>query len=200
MSQNPFEGLLDLACPVIKDEPDIPYPTAVVGGVWTGGEILGNHALVEDSGEADNNGCVINSFHPPRDIVIDVPDEVFHYSSDQTTHIASARVIVIGGIASRAISKAIVNALVAAAGCTVGTAHPIREPAISFDNFWRTHSLPPEWRWSNLHYKLSLEGSLEKFKRQQQRQKSLFKHDEQKRIKKGRSHAKQKHKGMSRGA
>lgn len=55
-----------------------------------------------------------------------------------------------------------------------------------------------EFRWSDLHYRLSLQGTQEKFKRQQQRRKALFKHHEQKHVKAARSHAKQKHKGMNR--
>jgi hypothetical protein len=163
---------------------------------------MSNEEIVA-SDEVDNDTEIINDFHPPRAIVRSNPDEepleVIYYLPNQTNHITTTgRIVVMGGspTSNAAIKKAIVAALLATADRMVGTMEEVY-PHTSF-NFWQRSWYPAEWRWTELHAKLSWEGTLDKFKRQQQRQKSLYKHYQQKRIKKGRSHSKQKHKGMNR--
>lgn len=66
------------------------------------------------------------------------------------------------------------------------------------DMFSYYRDFPVEFRWTDLHYRLSMQSGPEKDKQVQQRRKAHFKFHQQKRVKQGRSHAKQKHKGMAR--
>lgn len=123
------------------------------------------------------------------DEVIEVPNT----SSEGNPH----RVYVIGG-GSR-LNADIAEKLVV---CFLGTRdhlNPMRDltriPEML--NFART-CFTPDFRWSPLHLHLSDVGTKTKFESQQQRRKALHKFHLEKRVKKGRSHAKQKHKGIAR--
>lgn len=166
MCQNPFEGMIDEICPVIKEDSSL--------------EINFNESRKK----------VVLLSNPYR-----IPDEMTYYAPNPTVHTTTGRVVVMGGTSS-AVSKAIVQTIIAMADRMIGTM--VEPTPLASLNFWQRSWYPIEWRWTDLHAKLSWEGSMDKFKRQQQRQKSLFKHHEEKRIKKGRSHAKQRHKSVAR--
>lgn len=61
-----------------------------------------------------------------------------------------------------------------------------------------TENFPTEFRFTDLHYQLSMQGARIKDQREQQSRKAHFILKEKKRVARGRSHAKQKHKGVSR--
>lgn len=84
------------------------------------------------------------------------------------------------------------NAAIAALLCSKHVLAPIAY-AQPWETCWQE---TVEWPWTPLHYKLSQIGTQEKEKRVQQRRAALFKLHEKKRLKKGRSHAKQKHKSV----
>lgn len=73
-----------------------------------------------------------------------------------------------------------------------------RVPMFEPDMFFFPTCYDVEFRWTPLHLKLSEEGTKMKLERQQQRRKALHKFHEKKRAKRGKEHAKQKHKGVSR--
>lgn len=125
----------------------------------------------------------IDEFNPVDAEVVDI-----EYSTPQ-------RVLLVGSSNSSTLRAAMVAALLGA-GLT-RTVDAFTEAIPSFANDWRwDFSVPPEWRWSNLHHKLSLQATLLKEKKVQQRRQALFNHYQEKRAKKGRSHAKQRAKSM----
>jgi hypothetical protein len=73
-----------------------------------------------------------------------------------------------------------------------------QRPMFDPDMFFFPTCYEVEFRWTDLHHRLSLQGTQMKLERQQQRRKALFKFHQEKRAKRGKEHAKQKHKGVSR--
>jgi hypothetical protein len=70
--------------------------------------------------------------------------------------------------------------------------------AKSMEAFSFSNQFPVEFRFTDLHYQLSHQATMLKDKRQQQSRKAHFLMHEKKRVARGRSHAKQKHKGTKR--
>jgi hypothetical protein len=136
-----------------------------------------------------------------NDVIIIDPSGDLSETDEAAIRVAlrSERVLVYTGdcMSSRTMSKlALMGAAVlgisntSALGLSASIAKSME--AFSFTTF------PEEFRFSDLHYRLSHEATMLKDKRQQQSRKAHFLLHEKKRVARGRSHAKQKHKGMQR--
>lgn len=108
---------------------------------------------------------------------------------ERDRRLAQNNVVIIGGSSRRSSPLSLAIAVTLAS-----MAHrPLEIPEITWDA-----DFPQEFRYSDLHYRLSLEATKIKDQRKQQSRKAKFLFHEKKRVQKGRSHAKQKHKGMAR--
>lgn len=163
-----------------------------------------SHSLI--SGVDELLPCVV---HPPEYehvLLVDGADseklkEMLQATCDSRPE-GLGRIVVIGtGGKSSALNEAIGNLLAKAFG---GQDILSLEPAFPHEpmslSFFRS-CFQPDFRWSDLHHRLSEQGTKTKLERQQQRRKALHKfHEAQrlKKIKKAREHAKQKQKSMKR--
>lgn len=147
---------------------------------------------------SENQGMVIVTpdFHRGVEVGIDELNP-FEVEAVDIENSNPKRVLIIGDSNSAALRAAMAAAMMS--GSFSRSLDCITEaiPSIGHEWSWDWND-PPEWRWSGLHQKLSLQATLLKEKKVQQRRQALFKHHQEKRAKKGRSHAKQRAKSAKR--
>ena len=150
---------------------------------------------------SENQGVVIITPDLHRGMEVGINDfNPFEAEAVDIEHSNERKVLVVGGSNSSLLNAAISEVL----GNQFSKAfEAFTESIPSFANTFSyrwdySFCYTPDWRWSDLHHKLSLEATLLKEKKVQQRRQALFKHHQEKRAKKGRSHAKQRAKSAKR--
>lgn len=165
--------------------------------------------VVAYTGGHPDDMALLRSISENQDVVIITPDlhrgmevspDIFDPFEDEITDIKDSyqqRILVVGDThGSPNIRIAIARVLSNSFSDAIGNSMcQLAERMNAWSCAW---DYTPEWRWTNLHHKLSLEATLLKEKKVQQRRQALFKHHQEKRAKKGRSHAKQRAKSAKR--
>ena len=142
--------------------------------------------------------------HEMKDVILIDPDGELSPQNEEALQAAvrAERVIVMGDCHTSERTPSILRnagAVVLGIGFGMSTKEIMRQSvACMMDAMVSISNYPEEFRFSDLHYRLSHEATMLKDKRQQQSRKAHFKMHEKKRVARGRSHAKQKHKGMQR--